>query len=78
LSLIKSIMPMEDYTLEVTLDNGSNLILYLGGKLHTMRFGMLADKAFFKRATTDGSYIRWGNKIEISINEVIQLAHIKF
>jgi hypothetical protein len=35
---------------------------------------MLSDVELFRRATTDGSYIRWNNKVEISVNEVFQLA----
>jgi hypothetical protein len=43
-------------------------------RLHTLRFGLLSDKSFFSQVTTDGSFIRWGDKIEISIHEVFQLA----
>lgn len=74
MSQIKSVVPKEDYKLEVFLDNGSSITLSLESRLQTVRFGMLADKEFFKQATTDGSYIRWDNKIEISVNEVFQLA----
>lgn len=74
MSRIKSVVPMEDYKLEVLLDNGSSITLNLESRLQTVRFGMLSDKQFFKTATTDGICIRWDNKIEISVNEVFQLA----
>ncbi|HEX2945917.1 MAG TPA: DUF2442 domain-containing protein [Clostridia bacterium] len=74
MSHILEIVPKDDYKLEVLLENGSSITLNLEGRLQTARFGMLADKEFFRQATTDGSYIRWGNKIEISVNEVFQLA----
>ncbi|TGE39443.1 DUF2442 domain-containing protein [Desulfosporosinus fructosivorans] len=74
MSRIKNVVPKEDYRLEVQLDNGSCVTLNLESRLHTVRFGMLSDKQFFKTATTDGICIRWGNKIEISVNEVFQLA----
>lgn len=74
LSHIKNVVPKDGYCLEVLLDNGSSVTLNLESRLQTVRFGMLADKDLFKQATTDGSYIRWGNKIEISVNEVFQLA----
>jgi hypothetical protein len=74
MSFIKEVVTKEDYKIEVFLENGSSIILDLKSRLQTVRFGMLADKAFFKQAATDGHYIRWDNKIEISINEVIQLA----
>lgn len=74
MSQIKNVVPKEDYMLEVILDNGSSITLNLKSRLETVRFGMLTDQALFKQATTDGSYIRWDNKIEISVNEVFQMA----
>lgn len=71
---IKGVIPKADYKLEVLLDNGSSIILNLETSLKTVRFGMLADKEFFNKATTDGSYIRWDDLIEISATEVFQLA----
>ncbi len=74
MSHIKGVVPKDDYRLEVLLENGSSITLNLEGRLQTVRFGMLADRELFMRATTDGNYIRWDNKIEISVNEVFQLA----
>ena len=74
MSRIKDIVPQEDYRLLVQLDNGSSIMLNLESRLQTVRFGMLADKTLFRQAVTDGSYIRWGDLIEISVTEVFQLA----
>lgn len=74
MSQIKSVTPRNDYKLEVFLENGSSIVLNLANRLKTVRFGMLADKEFFRKAATDGSYIRWGDLIEISVTEVFQLA----
>jgi hypothetical protein len=74
MSQIKNVVPKDDYRLEVFLKNGSSITLNLESRIETVRFGMLADKEFFKQVTTDGNYIRWDNKIEISVNEVFQLA----
>ncbi|MFX4263746.1 hypothetical protein ACOBQJ_16285 [Pelotomaculum propionicicum] len=71
---IKRVVPRENYKLEVLLDNGSTVILNLESRLSTVRFGLLRDKDFFARVTTDGNYIRWEGKIEISVREVFQLA----
>ena len=71
---IIAVVPKEDYRLEVQLENGSSVILNLESRLQTLRFGMLSDKAVFKKATTDGVCIFWDDKIEISISEVFQLA----
>ena len=73
MSQIKSVVPREDYRLEVLLENGSSIILNLADRLNTVRFGLLEDKEFFQRATTDGDFVRWDNKIEISVSEVFQL-----
>jgi hypothetical protein len=74
LSQIKSITLKEDYKIEALLDNGSSITLNLKSRLGTVRFGLLADLEFFGKATTDGSFIRWGDKVEISVNELFQLA----
>jgi hypothetical protein len=71
---IINVIPKENYLLEVQFENDSIVILNFSIRLHTVRFGMLADKAFFQRAVTDGDCILWDNKIEISASEVFQLA----
>jgi len=71
---IKSVIPKSGYRLEVQLENGSSIILDFSDRLHTVRFGLFNDKAFFRRAVTDGDFVRWDNKIEISVSEVFQLA----
>lgn len=71
---IKSVIPMSDYRLEVQLENGSSIILDFSDRLNNVRFGLLKDKAFFQRAATDGDFVRWDNKIEVSISEVFQMA----
>jgi hypothetical protein len=73
-SSIQSLAVKENYRLEVQLDNGSSLTLNLKSRLGTVRFGLLADPAFFARATSDGSFVRWDDQIEISLSELFQLA----
>jgi hypothetical protein len=65
---------MEDYCLEIQLENGSSVILSLKSRLHTVRFGLLEEEAFFRSVNTDGSCVRWGNKVELSVSEIFQLA----
>lgn len=74
---IKKVTPHEDYLLELLLTDGSKILLNMSSKLHTIRFGMLADKELFSKAATDGNYIRWDNKIEIAISEVFQMIEQK-
>lgn len=71
---IKSVVPREDYKLKVTMDNGNSLIIGMKSKLDTIRFGMLANKEVFDTVTTDGRCIKWQDKIEISVNEIFQMA----
>jgi hypothetical protein len=71
---IKNVIPLDGYRLEVSLENGSSLTLDFTNRLGTVRFGLLADPAFFRRAQTDGTVIKWDNKIEISAGELFQLA----
>jgi len=71
---IKSVIPREGYRLEVQLENGSSVILDFSSRLRTARFGMLADEEYFRRAETDGDFVRWGSGIEVSVSEVFQLA----
>ncbi len=74
MSHIQSITVKEDYKLEALLDNGSSITLNLKSRLGTVRFGLLAEPNVFATATTDGSFIRWGNKVEVSVSELFQLA----
>lgn len=64
----------EGHLLEVMLENGHSITLNMESRLQTMRFSLLADDWFFSQAVTDGSYVRWGNAVEISVRELFQLA----
>lgn len=74
MSRIQMVTPKDHYCLEVLLENGSSVVLNLENRLQTIRFGILSDKELFSHVTTDGTYIRWGKNVEISVNEVFQLA----
>lgn len=71
---IKCVVPGDGYRLEVQFENGCTVILDFTERLHTVRFGMLADRAFFMSAKTDGDFISWGGRIEITASEVFLLA----
>lgn len=74
MSKIVQVLPKEDYCLEIILDNGSSVNLSLKSRLETIRFGVLADKELFRKATTNGICISWEEKVEISLSEAFQLA----
>ncbi|AFQ44310.1 DUF2442 domain-containing protein [Desulfosporosinus meridiei] len=71
---IKEVIPQEDYLLEVILNNGSSISLNMKSRLNTVRFRMLADQEFFRKVTSDGRFVSWGDEVEISVSEVFQLA----
>jgi len=71
---IINVVPLDGHRLEVGLSNGSSVTLDFTGRLGTVRFGLLADPEFFRRAETDGTIVKWGNKIEVSAAELFQLA----
>jgi autonomous glycyl radical cofactor GrcA len=71
---IESVIPKDNYNLEIRLNNGNSINLNFISRLSTVRFSMLSDKAFFSSVTTDGTCIRWGTELEISFSEVFQLA----
>jgi hypothetical protein len=73
-SQIINVVPKEDYYLEIVLNNGSSINLSLKSRLETIRFGILADEALFKKATSNGICINWDGKVEISLSEAFQLA----
>lgn len=74
---ITKVTPREHYQVEVCLDNGTTVILNLAARLDTLRFSLLTDQSLFDCAATDGQFIRWGNQVEISVNEVFELAKRK-
>ena len=71
---IATVVARGEYRLEVTFDNGTIVILSMAARLGHIRFMALTDIAVFENVSTDGQFIRWGNKAEISLNEVFQLA----
>lgn len=74
MSRIKCVEAKDGYCLWVLMENGSSIVLNLESRIETVRFRKLADRAFFQTVTTDGEFIRWGDEIEISVNEAFQLA----
>ena len=71
---IAQVIPKDDYILEVVLDNSERVMIDFKSRLHTVRFSLLADKDYFNKVTSDGIYVRWNFKIEISLSEVYELA----
>jgi len=64
---IDKVTPKANYMLEVLLDNGNSVILDFTSRVTTVRFSLLREKTFFCKVTTDGTCVRWGNDIEVSL-----------
>lgn len=74
MSYIKTVLPMKDYRLLMEMEGGSTVIVDLSNKLRTMKYSELADKGFFKTATTDGDYVIWGDgRLRLTANELIEI-----
>lgn len=74
MSYIKTVLPMKDYRLLMQMEGGSTVIADLSNKLYTMKYAELADKEFFKTATTDGDYVIWGNgRLRLTVNELMEV-----
>ena len=74
MSQIVSVIPKEDYCLEIILDNGSRLNLCMKSRLETIRFGILRDTELFQKVSTNGICITWDGMVEISLSEAFLLA----
>lgn len=74
MSLIKEVVPQDHYCLYILMENGSSVTLNFESRLQTIRFGVLSDENVFRSVETNGTFIRWGKKVEISVDEVFQLA----
>jgi hypothetical protein len=71
---IKNVIPDKNRILHIYLDNGESIILDMEPMIDTIRFGLLEDESLFKRASTDGYFINWENKVELSINELLAIS----
>ena len=74
MSRIVNVIPKDNYCIEVVLDNGDSVNIDFKNKLHMVRFSILSDKDYFNTVTTDGIFVRWNYKVEISLGEVLELA----
>ena len=74
MSRIVNVIPKDNYCIEVVLDNGDSVNIDFKNKLHMVRFSILSDKDYFNTVTTDGIFVRWNYKVEISLSEVLELA----
>lgn len=70
---IISVQCDEDYGIDVLFDMDEHIHICFQKRKETIRFALLADPIFFRAVTTDGSFIRWEDKIEISVRELLTM-----
>lgn len=70
---IASVNYAEGYRMEVSLQNGHEIIYNMEHKLTTARFGELAEWDVFisGKIADSGKVIRWNDRIEISLEEMM-------
>lgn len=69
----KSAVPMDDYTLEVTMTNGNRLKFNMEPYLDTVQFCPLRDREVWKNVKVYDTYLLWkcSTKVELSIDEIL-------
>lgn len=74
MNYIKSVVPLKGYRLFMEMESGSNVIVDLSVKLHTMKYTELKDEALFKNVKTDGDYVIWGDgRLRLTANELMEV-----
>lgn len=76
ISTILRVTPLKNYKLRLELGSGSVLELDMENRLDTIRFCPLADPEVFASVTTDGRKLYFGNALEITAEEAMDLAMI--
>lgn len=71
---IVSVIPNDDHTLTITLDNRHQIIYDLRPRLQALRFAGLADLGRFKAVRVEHeNTLVWDSLCQISIDEIISL-----
>ena len=75
----QSVVPMDDYTLEVTMTNSNRLKFDMQPYLNTIEFCPLKDKNVWKNVEVHDTYLFWkgGAEVELSIDTLLAYFKIK-
>ncbi|KUO62713.1 MAG: hypothetical protein APF84_03430 [Gracilibacter sp. BRH_c7a] len=74
MSKITNIIPKDDYTLLIELDNAHKIIMDMKPRLESVRFCKLADLDMFKSVKIEnGNNLIWDSLCQITIDEIINL-----
>ena len=71
---ILEIVPRDDYTLWIEIDNHNHIILDMKPRLQSIRFGALADLTKFKAVSIlNKNTIVWDEQCQITIDEIMSI-----
>ena len=70
---ISSVMPLEQYILQVDFVSGSRLLLDMKPYLDKFRFRPLSNPQVWNSAVTNGIFVRFGD-VELSHDEILTMA----
>ncbi len=74
MSKIVKVIPNDDYTLTITLNNRHQIIYDMGPRLQAVRFNELVDPERFKAVRVEhGNTLVWDSLCEITIDEIINM-----
>mgnify|MGYP004652006311 CR=1 FL=1 len=71
---IAAVKPLEGYVLQVDFVSGSRLLLDMRPHLDKLRFRPIADPAVWRSAVTNGIFVRFGEAVELSHDELLAMA----
>ena len=70
---ISAVKPLEGHILQVDFVSGSRLLLDMKPYLGRLRFRPLCDEQVWRRAVTNGIFVRFDN-VELSHDEILSMA----
>lgn len=69
---ITDVIPKDDFTLEIHLNNKHVILCDMSERIKGIRFSSLSDyKQFKKIKLVEGTLIRWSSNCELSIDEIL-------
>lgn len=72
MATIINVIPHDDYTLEIRLDNSHKIVYAMGPRLQAVRFCSLADRNKFKAVSIEGgNTLVWDSLCQITLDEML-------
>ncbi len=72
-SRIVEALPLENYKLEIRLENGSVAVIDMRKKIMTARFGILRERDVWQSVRTSHSSVHWGGHVELTLSEALEI-----